>query len=244
LPSFPELLDNYASEDEYGSPGADQSQGARDNDLDSLGAPTPRVDDEENYGGDEPETFEGEEGSDDEGSGYDSELARAINKEMAETSAAQAKADNEEDESGSEGGLFGSETDEDEEDGVEEEDDEETVEMKRRIHLLLEEITDLETKMAEGTQKLAAANNPIFKKRFEDLIKNVTSNRDAKKAQHATAVQALEKRKESQKSAEQAEDVGVASTSAPVVPPQAAPMALDPALFAVDAAPTDRMDES
>lgn len=55
------------------------------------------------------------------------------------------------------------------------------------------------------------AANPIFKKRFEEMIKKLSVERDLKRAQHAKAVSELEKR---QAAGRAAQDAAVAETTA------------------------------
>jgi transcription initiation factor TFIID subunit 7 len=68
--------------------------------------------------------------------------------------------------SGDEGGLFGGSSDEEEEEEEEEEEaDAETIEERRRIKLLGEEMGDLERAIAAKEGELKKAGNPIFKVR-------------------------------------------------------------------------------
>ncbi|KAK4053039.1 hypothetical protein OIV83_001774 [Microbotryomycetes sp. JL201] len=154
---------------------------------------------------DEDEEYE--QRSEGGGSGYDSDLADEINKGMAALE--QSASD---DESGSDGGggLFG--------DSGSEDDDEEdqttdpvAQEQKKRIKLLLEETGDLDRAISAKEAELAKAANPIFKKRFEEMIKKLTNERDLKKAQHSKAVAELEKR---QAAVKDAQDQFMAQTTA------------------------------
>lgn len=191
--SPPELLDNYASDDEYGSPGGAGTAPA-DADLDSVGAPTPRGggdtsvgdlgslrgddDDEDGGAGAGDDDADGEE-EEEQGSGYDSDLANEINKGLEALNAAAATvgsaSEEERNASGSENdgdGLFGGSSDDEDDDDDDEEEDEdapdpETLEQRRRIKLLAEETGDLERAIATKEGELASkAANPIFKVRF------------------------------------------------------------------------------
>ncbi|GAA5903913.1 transcription initiation factor TFIID subunit 7 family protein [Sporobolomyces salmoneus] len=174
----------------------------------SVGAPTPRPDgaasspavfgenDEGSARGDNDEGDREEDDDDDEegGSGYDSDLANEINKGLE----AMGKSDEEDSEDGD--GLFGGSSDDDEE---EEEDqvqeqaiDPQEAEARKRIKLLAEEMGDLDKAIASKETELAKAANPIFKKRFEEMIKKLTVDRDSKRAQHTAAVRELDKKRE------------------------------------------------
>ncbi|KAM0753564.1 hypothetical protein T439DRAFT_377743 [Meredithblackwellia eburnea MCA 4105] len=244
-----ELLDNYVSDDEYGSPtGGGGVDGAESDispekkkgkgkkmekiklsfgggggggggglsstgvsDGDSLGAPTPLRDDfDDDEGGDGEEDGEGDAdadglGEDEEGSGYDSDLANEINKGLEALNQSDEDADDS-DSDGGEGGLFG-DSDEDEDDDEDDDDDDdedatdnpETLEQKRRIKLLAEEVANLDTAIKSKEVELGKANNPIFKKRFEEMVKKMSVDRDVKKSQHALAVKELEKMQEREK---------------------------------------------
>lgn len=173
----------------------------RGGDTDSLGAPTPRtrVDtgvsspapfgDDYSVGaggsqrgeGDEDgrEDDDDDEESDEAGSGYDSDLAKEIEKDLNMANKGEGGTD----ESGSDDddgdGLFGGSSDDDDDDddaagldagmggtgtsGVP--DDAETVEARKRLKLLAEEMGDLDRAIAAKEVELAKAPNPIFKVR-------------------------------------------------------------------------------
>ncbi|KAG0666627.1 hypothetical protein C6P46_004293 [Rhodotorula mucilaginosa] len=207
----------------------------RGGETDSLGAPTPRtgVDtgvsspapfgDDYSVGaggsqrgdGDEDgrEDDDDDDSSDEAGSGYDSDLAKEIEKDLNMANKGQGGTD----ESGSDDddgdGLFGGSSDDDDDDDDDDDaagldagmggtgtsgvpDDAETVEARKRLKLLAEEMGDLDRAIAAKEVELAKAPNPIFKKRFEELIKKLTSERDSKKAQHASISHDIEKRRE------------------------------------------------
>ncbi|KAM0792429.1 hypothetical protein ACM66B_005106 [Microbotryomycetes sp. NB124-2] len=140
------------------------------------------------------------------GSGYDSDLADEINKGMAALE--QSATD-----SGSEGGggLFGESGTDDDDDEEDQTTDPVAQEQKKRIKLLLEETGDLDRAILGKEAELAKAANPIFKKRFEEMIKKLTNERDLKKAQHSKAVAELEKR---QAAVKDAQDQFMAQTTA------------------------------
>ncbi|KAI5479555.1 transcription initiation factor TFIID subunit 6 [Pseudohyphozyma bogoriensis] len=217
-----------ASDDEYGSPGASQ-RGAGDNDMDSIGAPTPaRGDDDGDMEGGEDEEEE------EEGSGYDSDLANEINKGLEAMNASE----NSDDSGSDDGGLFGSDSDDDDEEEEEEEepeDDPVVLEQKRRIKLLAEEVVDLDKAIAGKEAELAKNTNPIFKKRFEDTIKKLTVDRDLKRNQHVTAQREMEKKMESR------QEASAAPSQTPVIPD--APSASQPPA-AGPASGEDAMDQS
>lgn len=175
----------------------------RRGDTDSLGAPTPRtgVDtgvsspapfgDDYSVGpggsqrgeGDEDgrEDDDDDEDSDEAGSGYDSDLAKEIEKDLNMANKGQGGTD----ESGSDDddgdGLFGGSSDDDDDDDDDDAagldagmggtgtsgvpDDAETVEARKRLKLLAEEMGDLDRAIAAKEVELAKAPNPIFKVR-------------------------------------------------------------------------------
>lgn len=232
------------SDDEYDLPSRDANA---PRDTDSVGAPTPARDlgddggDDEGYG---DGAGQAEEEDDDVGSGYDSDLAKeinagleALNASEEDVPAAEGSDDSDKD------GLFGSSDDDEEEEEEEEDaaDDPETIEQKRRIKLLLEETGDLERAIASKEVELGKANNPIFKvgfvfshpvvpvdlahflallqKRFEEMIKKLTVERDLKKSQHAAAVREMEKKKETEAVVEAAATAAATAAAASHVPP-------------------------
>lgn len=174
----------------------------RGGDTDSLGAPTPRtgvdtgVSSPAPFGDDysvgaggsqrgerdedgREDDDEDEEDSDEAGSGYDSDLAKEIEKDLNMANKGQGGTD----ESGSDDddgdGLFGGSSDDDDDDddaagldagmggtgtsGIP--DDAETVEARKRLRLLAEEMGDLDRAIAAKEVELAKAPNPIFKVR-------------------------------------------------------------------------------
>ncbi|GAA5860514.1 hypothetical protein JCM3774_006193 [Rhodotorula dairenensis] len=203
----------------------------RGGDTDSLGAPTPRtgVDtgvsspapfgDDYSVGAGESQRGEGdddgdddEEESDEAGSGYDSDLAKEIEKDLNMANKGEGGSSGSDDDGD---GLFGGSSDDDDDDDDDEDaagpdaglggsgtgaggvpDDAETVEARKRLKLLAEEMGDLDRAIAAKEVELAKAPNPIFKKRFEELIKKLTSERDSKKAQHAAISHDIDKRRE------------------------------------------------
>ncbi|GAA5989238.1 hypothetical protein JCM10908_001221 [Rhodotorula pacifica] len=211
----------------------------RGGDTDSLGAPTPRngvdtgVSSPAPFGDDysvgaggsqrgeeEGDDDDDEDGSDEAGSGYDSDLAKQIEKDLnsankgeggTDDSASDDDDDDDDDDDNDGDGLFGGSSDEDEDaagggGGLDAglggtaagavPDDAETVEARKRLKLLAEEMGDLDRAIAAKEVELAKAPNPIFKKRFEELIKKLTSERDSKKAQHASISHDIDKRRE------------------------------------------------
>lgn len=117
-----------------------------------------------------PEDGEEEDGEAEEeenGSGFDSDLADEINKGLEAMNAPEQEADDSEED---EGGLFGSGSDDDEEDEEDEGGSPEEVEQKRRIKLLLEETGDLDRAIASKQTELGKATNPIFRVRLPPLL--------------------------------------------------------------------------
>ncbi|KAK4058746.1 hypothetical protein OIO90_000190 [Microbotryomycetes sp. JL221] len=226
-----ELLDHDvpSDEDEYdqgpeaagqaSAPGAGPKLGislrlGRQDSMSSLPDDAGR-DGERDFDGDGADAGEGQYDDEDDdqrseagGSGYDSDLADEINKGMA----ALEQSDSEQDESGSDrGGLFGESGTDDDDDEEDQTTDPVAQEQKKRIKLLLEETGDLDRAIQSKEQELAKAANPIFKKRFEEMIKKLTNERDLKRAQHTKAVAELEKR---QAAVKDAQDQFIAQTTA------------------------------
>lgn len=262
-----ELLDHdVPSDDEYGSPGP----GTRNGDNSSIGAPTPRRegsvssapgegDDGIDQDGDQYDRDDEPE-EEEAGSGYDSDLANEINKGMAALDASAS-----EDESGSDvGGLFGGSSDDDDEDEEQPaNEDPETMEQRKRIKLLHEETGDLERAIQSKEAELAKAANPIFKvrfshrfspsfvrvdpsprrsqKRFEEMIKKLSVERDLKRAQHSKAVAELDKQ---QQAGQAAANAAVAAQAAAGSAAAAAAPANAEASGSGAATDGDRMDES
>lgn len=148
----------------------------RRNDIESIGAPTPRPDGAVSSPapfGDDGESQRGEEEDDEEsdeaGSGYDSDLAKEIEKDLNMANKGAGGTDEsgtEDDEDGD--GLFGSDDDDDDE---EEAVDAETLEARKRLKLLAEEMSDLDRAIAAKEVELSKAPNPIFKVRFALLLR-------------------------------------------------------------------------
>ncbi|GAA5993330.1 hypothetical protein JCM5350_001568 [Sporobolomyces pararoseus] len=197
----------------------------------SVGAPTPRPDgiasspapfgDGESARGDNDDEDRDRDEEDDEdeegGSGYDSDLANEINKGL------EAMDKSEDDEDSEDGdGLFGGSSDDDddeEEDQAQEQAvDPQEVEARKRIKLLAEEMGDLDKAIASKENELAKAANPIFKKRFEEMIKKLTVDRDSKRAQHAAAVRELDKKREDAAAAQTAEATNPPSVESVALP--------------------------
>lgn len=189
------MLDyDVPSDDEDYDP-AQRRTGAGD--TDSMGAPTPRTgidtgvsspapfgDDYSVAGGesqrgdgdeDGDEDGRSDEDSDEAGSGYDSDLAKEIEKDLNMATKGDGGSDDSDDEDGD--GLFGASSDEDDDDddaavdaGMPNAggmgaipDDAETIEARKRLKLLAEEMGDLDRAIAAKEVELAKAPNPIFK---------------------------------------------------------------------------------
>ncbi|GAA6006467.1 hypothetical protein JCM11491_004971 [Sporobolomyces phaffii] len=203
----------------------------------SVGAPTPRPDgvasspapfgdhDGESARGDNDDEDRDRDRDDDDddddeegGSGYDSDLANEINKGLE----AMDKSDDDDSDDEDGDGLFGGSSDDDEEDedqAQEQAIDPQEAEARKRIKLLAEEMGDLDKAIASKETELAKAANPIFKKRFEEMIKKLTVDRDSKRAQHTAAVRELDKKRENAAAAATAEATNpppIASVALPV----------------------------
>ncbi|BGP13840.1 hypothetical protein JCM10213_002476 [Rhodosporidiobolus nylandii] len=215
-----EMLDyDVPSDDEDYDPAQNRS-----NDLDSVGAPTPRPD-----GGvsspapfaDDAESQRGDEGdSDASGDGYDSDLANMITQGFTEQNNPPPQRDDsssgsDDDDDGD--GLFG--TDNDDDDDLEEEADAETLESRKRLKLLGEEMGDLDKAIAAKQAELNRAANPIFKKRFEEQIKKFHADRDLKASQHAAISRELDQRRQAaaaEATAEAANPPSISDVAQPV----------------------------
>lgn len=71
-------------------------------------------------------------------------------------------------------------------------DTEETLEAKRRIRLMADEMKDLDNAVNRKKGEVSRAPNPIIKRRFEDALKKLTQELDMKKAQHLAAQNRLQ----------------------------------------------------
>lgn len=239
------MLDyDVPSDDEDYDPAAQRRK-----ETESMGAPTPRADgaasspavfgeDLESQRGDEEDE---EEESDEAGSGYDSDLAKEIEKDLNMASGKGGAGGT--DDSGSDDddgdGLFGGSSDDDDEEEEEEAVDAETLEARKRLKLLAEEMGDLDRAIAAKEVELAKAPNPIFKvrvlvllcyaspadlppsalqKRFEEVIKKLASEREIKRTQHAATARELDKKREDAAAAAVAEATDPPSMSAAVQP--------------------------
>ncbi|GJN88603.1 hypothetical protein Rhopal_001569-T1 [Rhodotorula paludigena] len=219
-----EMLDyDVPSDDEDYDPAAQRRK-----ETESMGAPTPRADgaasspavfgeDLESQRGDEEDE---EEESDEAGSGYDSDLAKEIEKDLNMASGKGGAGGT--DDSGSDDddgdGLFGGSSDDDDEEEEEEAVDAETLEARKRLKLLAEEMGDLDRAITAKEVELAKAPNPIFKKRFEEVIKKLASEREIKRTQHAATARELDKKREDAAAAAVAEATDPPSMSAAVQP--------------------------
>lgn len=182
-----ELLENYNSDSEYGSDDeskARRAAAAKGDDQSSMGAPTPRAESAMGEG------EEGEEDDDDGGSGFDSDLEAQINAGLEAMNVPQAVADDSESDND---GLFGasSGSDDDDEDTATPEE----LEHRQRVKLLVEEGGDLDRAIRAKEIELSKVLNPMGKKRVEAMIKKLTSDRELKTSQHATAVREGEQRR-------------------------------------------------
>jgi transcription initiation factor TFIID subunit 7 len=149
-----------------------------EHDGDSMGAPTPL-----------PEAEENDESSHDE---IDDDLAAELERGMGQ---AEDSSDSDEGGDGSDsdmGGLFGSGGSADEHAPEDDEDvdenDPEQVEYRRRARLLGDEVKDLEGVVSRKTQELDKAANPIIKRRFEDTLRKLTAELELKRSQLALAL--------------------------------------------------------
>ncbi|GAA6009095.1 hypothetical protein JCM10207_004090 [Rhodosporidiobolus poonsookiae] len=200
-------------------------------DLESVGAPTPRPEggisspapfggdgDDDDRDGDDDEDESDEEG----GSGYDSDLAKEIelglNAGAKPGGGAAGTDDSGSDDDGD--GLFGGSSDEDDDDelGQEEAVDAETLEARKRLKLLAEEMADLDKAIVAKQAELSRAPNPIFKKRFEDQIKKFHADRDNKQAQHTSIARELDARRAAAAAAATAEAADPPTLDAVVQP--------------------------
>ncbi|GAA5830232.1 hypothetical protein JCM11251_001278 [Rhodosporidiobolus azoricus] len=195
------------------------------NDFESVGAPTPRPDGGVSSPapfGDDAESQRGdgdEDESDDEegGSGYDSDLAKEIELGLnAATKTAPGTDDSGSDDDGD--GLFGGSSDDDDEEEEEEAADAETLEAKKRLKLLGEEMADLDKAIAAKQTEVNRATNPIFKKRFEDQLKKFHADRDLKQSQHANIARELDQKREAAAAAATAEAANPPSMSSVAQP--------------------------
>ncbi|GAA5968144.1 hypothetical protein JCM11641_003747 [Rhodosporidiobolus odoratus] len=194
----------------------------RNADLGSVGAPTPRPDGAASsppafQDGEEDQQGEEEEESDEEGgSGYDSDLAKEI--ELGLNAAVDKPTGTDGSDSDDGDGLFGGSSDDDEEE-EEETADAETLEARRRLKLLGEEMQDLDKAIAAKQAELSRAANPIFKKRFEDQVKKFHADRDLKQSQHAAIARELDQKREAAAqaaTAEAADPPSISSVAQPV----------------------------
>lgn len=164
---------------------------------------------------------DGEDDEDSDAEGYDSDLAAMIEGEIGDTAqkngaatgasqagasagnsgAQQKQADKSDESDGSdesdEDDLFGKGRSDDEDGNVvlgdaTVQDNEETLEAKRRIRLMADEMKDLENAVNRKKGEVARAPNPIIKRRFEDSLKKLTQELDMKKAQHLAAQNKLQ----------------------------------------------------
>ena len=71
-------------------------------------------------------------------------------------------------------------------------DNEETLEAKRRIRLMADEMKDLEKAVSNKRAEHARAPNPMLKKRFGDVLNKLQSELELKKAQHQAAQNRLQ----------------------------------------------------
>ncbi|GAA5848493.1 hypothetical protein JCM8547_004530 [Rhodosporidiobolus lusitaniae] len=220
-----EMLDyDVPSDDEDYDPAQHRS---RDRDMHST-APTPRPDGGVSspapFGGDDGESQRGgdddEESDEEEGSGYDSDLAKQI--ELGLNAGAKPGGGTDGSDSDDDGdGLFGGSSDDDDDEEETAEADPETVEARKRLKLLAEEIVDLEKATAATQLQLNRAANPIFKKRFEDQIKKLNTDRESKQSQHAAIARELDAKREAAAAAATAEAANppsVSSVAQPVLP--------------------------
>ena len=177
-------------------------------------------------------------GSEDEDDQYDSDLAAMIEGEIGQKAGAAAKggklgaanalgknkaADASEDEAGSSDGdsddLFGKGNSDDEdvvdvqmgEAGVQ--DTEETLEAKRRMRLIADEIRDLEGAVNRKKQEVSRAPNPIMRRRFEDSLKKLTSELELKRSQQTAAQSKLVNAQQEIKR-QAAEEAGISGAAA------------------------------
>ena len=96
------------------------------------------------------------------------------------------------DEDGDSDDLFGKGRSDDDEDDVDlgdstVKDTEETLEAKRRVRLMADEMRDLENAVSRKKQEVSRAPNPIIRRRFEDSLKKLSGEFELKKAQYAAA---------------------------------------------------------
>lgn len=201
---------------------------------------------------DEEDEEEEDEEEDSDAEGYDSDLAAMIEGEIgdtsgkagATTSSAQAgpsagangtqqqkQADKSDESEGSdesdEDDLFGKGRSDDEDDNVvlgdaTVQDNDETLEAKRRIRLMADEMKDLENAVSRKKGEVSRAPNPIIKRRFEDSLKKLTQELEMKKAQHVAAQNKLQHFQNEIKKADAAEKEAAAGPLPPTAEETAA----------------------
>ncbi|KAI8807595.1 TAFII55 protein conserved region-domain-containing protein [Cladochytrium replicatum] len=81
--------------------------------------------------------------------------------------------------------------DDDDEDDAEEDDNEEKSQLRQECEILAEEVAELDTKLEEKTAEAARQQNPIMKRRFEDIVTRLSTEVEVKRQQLATLRQAL-----------------------------------------------------
>ena len=122
---------------------------------------------------------EDDEDEDDEGGDLDMDLAAEIDKEMEK----EGKDDDDDDEDDEDDSSSEDEIEEEEEEEQEGNVDNVTMELARRGKLLNEEIRDVETALTKKRAETATTANPIIKRRFEDALRKLQADLDAKKQQ-------------------------------------------------------------
>jgi transcription initiation factor TFIID subunit 7 len=124
------------------------------------------------------------------------------------------------DEEGDSDDLFGKGRSDDDDDEVDMgdktvKDTEETLEAKRRVRLMADEMKDLENAVNRKKQEVSRAPNPIIKRRFEDSLKKLSSEFELKKAQYAAAQSKLIHVQQEIKRQQAEEDEAAGITTAP-----------------------------
>ncbi|TIB05576.1 hypothetical protein E3P96_01133 [Wallemia ichthyophaga] len=120
-----------------------------------------------------------EEEEEEEGGDLDMDLAAEIDKEMEN----QGKDEDEDDDDDEDDSSSEEEIEEEEEEEQEGNVDNVTMELARRGKLLNEEIRDVETALSKKRAETATTGNPIIKRRFEDALRKLQADLDAKKQQ-------------------------------------------------------------
>ncbi|BGP37835.1 hypothetical protein JCM10449v2_001757 [Rhodotorula kratochvilovae] len=217
-----ETLDyDVPSDDEDYDPTNGQQKGSE------SAAPTPRADgapsspapflgdDESQRGGDDYDDESDGAGS---GSGYDSDLAKEIEKDLGFGTKDAAGTDDSDDDGD---GLFGGSSDDDDDDDeqpVQAGGDAETLELRNQIKEAAEAMASLDKAIEKKEAEIAKATNVLFKKRFEAQLRGMVTDRKTKSLQHDEAARELDRKRQDAAAAATAEATNPPSMAAVVQP--------------------------